>query len=114
MKKDPSNPLKFLAAKREDPNAEPSTSTKALEAARASQASLNSAHLQDAHLKKDCPICADFLLEPVLMKRCGHYFCLECLNEVARYALKDHGLMPVKDKEGRVFCPLCREVSSEG
>ena len=61
-------------------------------------------------MKKHCPICERFMVRPVAMKRCGHYFCLECLNEVSEYAMKDGILKKLRAPDGTIRCPLCREV----
>ena len=61
-------------------------------------------------MKAHCPICDRFMIRPVGMKRCGHYFCLECLNEVSEYAMKDPLLKKLKAPDGTIRCPLCREV----
>ena len=48
--------------------------------------------------EKDCPVCADNIVNPVLTPCCKNLFCLQCLTMSLNYN---------KDK-----CPLCREKMS--
>ena len=46
-------------------------------------------------IQKDCPICIQFMVEPITLNECMHRFCITCLNNnFSRSAKKS--------------CPMCR------
>ena len=47
---------------------------------------------------KDCPVCYNIMVEPVTLPKCGHTFCIGCLN--IAYA---------KQQSDDKKCPLCRQ-----
>ncbi|XP_032066229.1 E3 ubiquitin-protein ligase TRIM39-like isoform X1 [Thamnophis elegans] len=56
------------------------------------------APLQDFLEEATCSICLDFFKDPVLIPRCGHNFCRDCLTRSCGAS------------ESEASCPLCRQT----
>lgn len=46
-------------------------------------------------LQKDCPVCFQFMVEPVTLNACMHRFCITCINNIF-------------SRDAKKSCPMCR------
>ena len=65
----------------------------------------NTSSLEDVQHELSCPICLDWLDEPVEISDCGHAFCAGCLLQVVTAA--------GSTTRGRAPCPTCRTPVTE-